>query len=435
VAKKNRQKKPKQRRARPSARFPMGTAVRVKPGTLHFDFPDIPLGGWAGIIQESSDRENPPTYLIEWNPDTLSQMHPIYRKRCQRDGLDVERMWLGEADLELDAGDPAKIEQPTNLVSRPLLNFNQDDRIRIILGLTSDDPLPLVTEENLSRYHRHLAGHISFPFEGYYSAETGPFKETVFPVTVVGLLDADECDDEDGILCEAIQGDRTIEIPLAEIEAAVKPHNRQLIEDYSYWFWNWERDLKTRLMDDIVRRLETPGRITILLATMSIALAAGAFYGASLGSALASDDAAFTAIKAGAAVLGIVGCFLGVIFGAAHGIQQGNWISGFVGLVFGAMVGALLGAMVVTFVGAILGGLGGGIVGSLIQPIRKRPIVRVLCIMASAMIGSAVQSCMENAEGAWPGLWQGSIVGAIVGPFLAYAMGAILGILEKKRAP
>jgi hypothetical protein len=434
VAKKHRQKRQKRRVARTVARFPIGAAVRVKPGTLDPTFPDIPLGGWAGIIQESSDRENPPTYLIEWTQDTLKQVHPVYRKRCQRDDLDFERMWLGEADLELDTGDPAKIEQPTNLVSRPLSKFNQDDRIRVILGLTSDDPLPLVTEENLTRYHRHLASHLSFPFQGYHSSESSPFEETVFPVNVIGLLDADECDDEDGILCEAIQGDRTIEIPLAEIEAAVKPHNRQLIEDYSYWFWNWERDLKTRLADDIARRLETPGRTTILLVTMSIALAAGAFYGASLGSALACYDAAFTAIKAGAAVLGIVGCFLGVIFGAAHGIRQGNWISGFVGLVFGALVGALLGAMVVTFVGAVLGGLGGGIVGSLIQPIRKRPIVRVLCIMAGSMIGSVVQSCMENADGAWLGLCQGGIVGAIVGPFLAYAMGAVLGILQKKRA-
>jgi outer membrane lipoprotein SlyB len=434
MAKKNRQKKPKRRVASSVARFPIGAAVRVKPGTLHPDFPDIPLGGWAGIIQESSDRENPPSYLLEWNQGTLNQMHPVYRKRCQRDGLSVERMWLGEADLELDAGDPAKMEQPTNLVSRPLSKFNQDDRIRVILGLTSDDPLPLVTEENLTRYHRHLAGHLSFPFQGYHSSETSPFEETVFPVNVIGLLDADECDDEDGILCEAIQGDRTFEIPLAEIEATGKPRNRQLIEDYSYWFWNWERDLKTRLAEDIARRFETPGRTTILLDTMTIALAAGAFYGASLGAVLASDDAAFTAIKAGAAVLGFVGCFLGVIFGPAHGTRQGNWISGCLGMVFGALVGALLGAMVVTFVGAILGGVGGGIVGSLIQPIRKRAIVRVLCIMAGAMIGSAVQSYMENAESAWLGIWQGCIVGAIVGPFLAYAIGAVLAILEKKGA-
>ena len=49
------------------------------------------------------DNGNPPSYLIRWNEKTLASIHPIYRKRCERDGLDVEEMWLSEEVL-LGAG-------------------------------------------------------------------------------------------------------------------------------------------------------------------------------------------------------------------------------------------------------------------------------------------------------------------------------------------
>ena len=60
------------------------------------DFPDIPLGGWAGTIEDESSRsEGQITYVIEWDRRTLGGMHPVYKKRCERDGLDPETMWLG----------------------------------------------------------------------------------------------------------------------------------------------------------------------------------------------------------------------------------------------------------------------------------------------------------------------------------------------------
>ena len=74
----------------------------------------------------------------------MHHMHPVYRKRCERDGLELESMWLGEGDLEPDSGGPAAIEQPTSIVTRPLNEKDQDDRVRIALGLTGDDPLPEV---------------------------------------------------------------------------------------------------------------------------------------------------------------------------------------------------------------------------------------------------------------------------------------------------
>src|SRR5205814_8157640 len=121
------------------SRFAAGAQVRVKPGITVPDFEDIPLGGWAGTISEVDQRSAPPTYLIEWDRHTLDHMHPVYRKRCERDGLELESMWLGEEHIEPATGDRASIAQPKSISTRPLDKKDQDDRVRAILGLTSDD--------------------------------------------------------------------------------------------------------------------------------------------------------------------------------------------------------------------------------------------------------------------------------------------------------
>jgi hypothetical protein len=180
-------KRPKRERASPTfpARFAVGDRVRVKPGTTVPDFEDIPLGGWAGTITEVDQRSNPPTYLIEWDKHTLDHMHPVHRKRYERDGLELESMWLGQDDLEVDSSEPPVIEQPTNIVTRPLRSDDQDDRVRIALGLTSDDPLPDVDAEALWAYHRYLATHLSFPFQVKYPVEIGPFEQAEYGGGVV----------------------------------------------------------------------------------------------------------------------------------------------------------------------------------------------------------------------------------------------------------
>jgi hypothetical protein len=105
---------------RTPARFAAEAQIRVKSGTTDPDFSDIPLGGWTGRIRDVDDSSSPPTYLIEWNRHTLEHMHPVFRKRCERDGLELESMWLDEDDLEPDSGGPAVIEQPAQIITRPL---------------------------------------------------------------------------------------------------------------------------------------------------------------------------------------------------------------------------------------------------------------------------------------------------------------------------
>ena len=93
------------------SRFSVGDAVRVKPGVIDPDFPDIPFGGWAGTILEIGDRD-PRTCLIQLNERTLKSVHPIYRKRCERDGLfcqarrDRKRIELPMIEIEVHKGNP-----------------------------------------------------------------------------------------------------------------------------------------------------------------------------------------------------------------------------------------------------------------------------------------------------------------------------------------
>lgn len=79
-------RKQQKKKVQAPARFAVGTQVRVKPGITDPDFPDIPLGGWAGTVREVNQKENPPAYLIVWNKPTLDHLHRVFRKRCEREG-------------------------------------------------------------------------------------------------------------------------------------------------------------------------------------------------------------------------------------------------------------------------------------------------------------------------------------------------------------
>ena len=122
-------------------RFSVGDKVRVKRGVFACKYADIPLGGWAGTIIEV--QYSPKSrYLIEWNPKTLESIHPIYERRCERDGRKHTEMWLAHADVVRDKGGRLSIVAPKTIISAPLSKHNQEDRIRAVFGLTSDDLLP-----------------------------------------------------------------------------------------------------------------------------------------------------------------------------------------------------------------------------------------------------------------------------------------------------
>jgi hypothetical protein len=221
------------------AKFVVGDSVRVRLGVTDPDFSDIPLGGWVGKIAEVDDGATP-LYLIRWGQETLKNMHPVYQKRCERDGLDHEEMRLGEDELEIDAGDPVILEQPTKIVTPPLSMKDQDDRIRVVFGLVRDDLLPEVDEDSLRNYYKYLAAKLSFPIDATWAKEVGMGKVTEkVSILASGGFDGDPwIDDIYGILCKAKMSRGEGELPFAEMEKVKGKPNKQLVEDYAYWFWN-----------------------------------------------------------------------------------------------------------------------------------------------------------------------------------------------------
>ena len=158
-------------------------------------------------------------------------MHPVYQKRCERDGLELEAMWLGDEDIEPHDGTPVPIEQPTKIVTKPLSEKDQDDRVRMAFGLTHDDPLPEVSRKTLRAYHHFLAANLNLPFKA--KSESDGRSLTVYRLPEPREYDLEE---EEGLVCEARDREGLFHIPLSEIDEAVG--NRKLIGDYGYWFVN-----------------------------------------------------------------------------------------------------------------------------------------------------------------------------------------------------
>jgi Calcium binding len=224
-----------------SHRFKVGDKVRVKYGVLDPDFPDIPLGGWTGTVTEVEQTDNQVTYEIDWDTRTLGGMHPVYRKRCERDGLGLETMRLREEDIEPDDGASVPIEQPIEIKTPPLSEKDQDDRVRMALELTHDDPLPDVSTETLMTCYRYLVANLKFPLFTSYWAKSGPFssKKVIVPISRLNAPVDYEFDGEYGLFCIGRDQDEEIEVPLDEIELKKNDANYRLISDYSYWFHNW----------------------------------------------------------------------------------------------------------------------------------------------------------------------------------------------------
>ena len=223
---------PKRKKRKIKPQFKAGSHVRVKSGTAHPEYPDIPLGGWAGEVLCVETRRSP-TYWVEWTKETLGSAHPVYFKRCKRDDLDAEETLLPEASLEPDPGGPLAIEQPTSLITRPLSPDNFQDRLRIIFGLTSDDAVPTAGEETLQRYCDYLAARLSFPFDAFWLD-----NDDMPEVTVLGMREPSPIDESQGIMVRVRSAEQEADCPLAELEVDEDAPNRDVLEDYADWAWS-----------------------------------------------------------------------------------------------------------------------------------------------------------------------------------------------------
>ena len=85
------------------AGFAAGTSVRVKIGVMDPDFPGMHLGGWEGTVAKVQ-KEELSSYLIQWNPGTLTSVPPAIRDHCEKADIVFDKMWLFEEDLETECG-------------------------------------------------------------------------------------------------------------------------------------------------------------------------------------------------------------------------------------------------------------------------------------------------------------------------------------------
>ena len=217
------------------AKFRIDDLVRVKHGVTDVDYPDIPMGGWVGRIL-SADGD---TCLVRWNVETLENIHPVYRKRCERDGNDIEEYWVNADDLEAAPIEPMNMEQPTEIITRPLSMNDQDDRICMVFGLTSDDPLPYDSKATELTYFNYLKAHLTFPFSATF---TDPVKNRKLDMTVTGMCNDLPLDEGFGVVCEVLDGGEKQQMPLSELKLEPNNPNYQMVDDYTTWFVNSPED-------------------------------------------------------------------------------------------------------------------------------------------------------------------------------------------------
>ena len=80
-----------------------------------------------------------------------------------------------------------------------------------------------------------MKAHLEFPFKAKVEDLDGE-------VTIQSLFALNDCPDLTfyGLFVRGNQGRRIIEIPIATIEEVTEEGtNKQLIEDYCMWFWNY----------------------------------------------------------------------------------------------------------------------------------------------------------------------------------------------------
>ncbi len=424
--------------------FEPGAKVRVRYGVTVPGFEDIPLGGWTGVIGGVEPSGNRIDYEVEWDRRTLDAMHPVYRKRCERDDLGWEAIWLTEGDVEPDDGTPVPIEQPSGIKTPPLSERDRDDRVRKALGLTHDDPIPEITLQTLHAYHRYLTADLNFPFTAYCGEEqVGPFSRKRATMTVTGLLDParGSLALEDGLFCLGRGRDGETEFPLAEIEVRKKDPNSRLLSDYAYWFHNWPcRDEGDSGREDDDREIEAeimPPTRAILIMVALILGVGGCLLGATIGAALGTLNGAGMAAIIGGVPLGMIGAFLlgryGRAVGAVYRLRYETVLGVIFGLVGGGLVGVIAGLTVVALPWSLSGLIAGMFLGPYVIPQRRRRLISLRAASLGTCGGILISAFRHDRARATSGAVPGLITGLLVAVGLVLILAGAVYLMP--RAP
>jgi hypothetical protein len=353
-------------------------------------------------------------------------MHPVFRHRCLRDGLEIERTWLNERDLEPNPGGPGAIEQPGGLSPRPLDLGDQDDRVRAVFGLTSDDPLPAPDRERLAHYHHYLGERLHFPLDALYAETNSYVPGRERPVRFVGLASMEQVRERNGLLAEIERDGGRESVELFDVEVPRNDFARQLLGDYSYWFTeafryavaepNRQR-VRTGAGGEEEERAGWPVAAVLLRAAL-LGCVTGGVVGAI---ALAVPGAALALAVAGglsAAAGYFLGSRLGFLLRALRLAERAPLLGGVFGGLAGGVLGAIAGPMLVAFPGTVLGSIFGFIVGRTLAWVGVKRPGGILGGALGAGVGGVAYAWYLNGDQTARGLLGGGAVGAVLGVVL-----------------
>jgi hypothetical protein len=111
---------------------------------------------------------------------------------------------------------------------------DQEKRVAEILGVKEGRSLPKVSKQTLKKYHAYLRTNLESPFK----AEAEGLKGEA---TIHSLLDLDDCPELTfyDLFAFGHHDGRVIETPLVDVfEIDGKGQNKQILEDYCFWFFN-----------------------------------------------------------------------------------------------------------------------------------------------------------------------------------------------------
>jgi hypothetical protein len=386
--------------------FAVGSAVRVKPGVTDPDFPDRALGGWSGTVRELDAEGSPPLCLVAWDRRTLDGIDPEHRRRCERDGLDYDTMWLAA-----DALEPVPADDPV-------------PRVRVAFGLADDAPLPEVNADSLRRYHAYLSARLTFPFAAAYRDGPPLLTTKVDPILVLRLRPPEEADDR-GLLAEVVRGADTRVLPLTAVECAEPDAHRQPLTDYAHWLHSAAprpaAEVPSPALEEqaLPEAPAQPGPLSRLLLLGALVAAAG---GSAFGAVLAAVEGARSGAEIGAAVLACLGAAVGArYFRGVNRSPSGVLTGGLCGAVGGALLGALLGALAAAYVGSIPGSIAGVLLGRLLAGLGRKPVGEVGWCLLGACAGGLVLALYQDPLAAARGCVTGAVVGAAGGVVLVLA--------------
>lgn len=310
----------------------------------------------------------------------------------------------------------------------------QADRIRTILGLTSDDPLPAPTRENLRKYHAYLSKKLSLPFNAEIWELSDSNHRQRHPVTIYRVLVPDEgADSSNGLLAEGNFQEQQLGLPLCSLQTRKGSANHQLLQDYAYWFTQTASEPATLPEQDDPASIRP--RFWQTLGHCSVY---GMGVGAVLGALLATQGIyAHYAMYIGAGALAILGWVMGsrygLILGAVNRVPGGRMVGAILGFVFGAVAGTAAGVLLMGYLGTVPGSILGHMLGKVTARLGWKPFPQAVWPVVGACTGGMILCLVTDSDSAFTGALAGILVGGVVTALLYVLFVFILGVLMYSR--